>query len=305
MVPAAAISGGCGGGTCGSGGWPGRPIARALRAIGGRPDLGARAPPLVRVAGEPLVELAARQARRARRDLRGATRAEAGVAQLHERLVQVGLGGPSAGRGVPAASTMVTSPGGGSVKRAATSAAVPRTTSSWSFVSSRQTTMRRSGSRAASVASVRGQAAGSLERDQRYAPAVGRVEPGVEATGGARQEADEREAVAIDAGCGERRGDGGRAGITSTTTPAAAAACTSRVPGSETAGMPASVTSAMSSPWTRRSTRRAAPCSSVLASRRSSLGAGMPRAVSSARVAPRVLARDHGRIGEGLPQSRA
>src|SRR4051812_36801228 len=60
------------------------------------------------------------------------------------------------GAGAPP-TTSTTSPRGGCpAYRAASSAAVPRTTSSWTFVSSRQTATGRSGSSSASAASVAG-----------------------------------------------------------------------------------------------------------------------------------------------------
>ena len=67
--------------------------------------------------------------------------------------------------------TSVTSPFGGSEKRSASSAAVPRATSSNSFVSSRQTATGRSGSIAASDASVRASRRGDSNATVRVARA--------------------------------------------------------------------------------------------------------------------------------------
>ena len=133
-----------------------------------------------------------------------------------------------------APSTSVISPFGGSAKRAASSAAVPRTTSSKRFVSSRQTATAplRDHARRATASDAR-QPLRRLERDHRPRPARELLATAPPAP--ARRAAGSRRT-----GSARRRGRSRRApsrpptapGSTVTGTPASSAAATSRAPGS-------------------------------------------------------------------------
>ena len=184
---------------------------RSFRAIGRQPSLADAT--LRRVAGQPLVQLAPREAREQRRDLRRAAGAQAGVAQLDERLVQLGLR-RTAGWARRACCQDDRDLARRRVgERAATSAAVPRTTSSWSLVSSRHTTRRRSGSRAASVTSVFGRRPGASNAISGTPQPSAASRRAFRPLAGPWQEADEGEAVAFDARRRERRGHCRRARV--------------------------------------------------------------------------------------------
>ena len=172
------------------------------------------------------------------------------------RLDEVGHGRSSLGRigpAEPGPSTSVISPFGGSPKRSASSAALPRTTSSNRFVSSRQTT--------APLAPARAQASERSECARRLGDS--------KATTGQAQCAARATALRAHRPCaaGSRRRRSGRPprplrtsavstaeapGSTVTAIPALRAARTSRAPGSDTPGRPASETRAIRSPASSR-----------------------------------------------------
>ena len=103
------------------------------------------------------------------------------------------------------------SPRGGSAKRAATSAASPRTTSSCSLVSSRQTASGRAGSRSASAASVAGSRRGDSKATTGRPGTSSRSSRRPIAAGLLRQEPGEDEPAAGHARGDQRGGHGGRA----------------------------------------------------------------------------------------------
>ena len=180
-------------------------------------------------------------------DLRSGPASRAGLDQRVDRLERGrGLGGASSAG--PTTSTI--SPRAPSAKRSATSRAVPRTTSSCSFVSSRHTATSRSGSSSGAHRKRARQPSRRLERDQRL---VAALELGAQVALLARQEAGETPALGGQPRRDQRCHDGRRAGSTSTGRPRAMHSRTSTNPGSDTPGVPASLTSATCRPSATRS----------------------------------------------------
>ena len=104
------------------------------------------------------------------------------------------------------------SPFGGTLKRAASSAAVPRTTSSNRFVSSRQTANSRSGSTAASERSVAGSRCGDSKATAGQGQPRSSSHTAASRFSPAREEAEESVLLGDQSGGDERRLDRGRSG---------------------------------------------------------------------------------------------
>ena len=179
--------------------------------------------------------------------------------------------------------------------RAATSAALPRTTSSCSFVSSRaeRDSVRRARPRA-SAASVAASASRRLEHDAREPARRAPRRGSARARRGARHPAEERVALGGEAARDERGLDRARAGQHDDLgSPPRAPRARAARPGSAISGMPASETSTTDSPAAARATRRAAHVRLAALVAHHELGRGdVERGQQRARAA-RVLAGDH------------
>ena len=183
----------------------------------------------------------------------------------------------------PSITTTSSPRGSESSREAITSETRPRTTSSWSFVSSRATAARRSPSSTrtsrrsvitrsgdSNRTTVRGSCASARRRSRRSLGRRGRKPSNTQRSVGR----PETTSAAVTA-------DG--PGTTLISTPASTAARRRRNPGSETAGMPASETSATRSPSRRRSSSSSMRCRS-LPSKNESMRTFRPRCASSRPV---------------------
>ena len=146
----------------------------------------------------------------ARRARPPACRGNAGLDELPDRCRC--RGASSAGQPAAAPSTSVTSPRTGSTNRSASSETVPRTTSSWRFVSSRHTAHGRSGTTRARAASERGSRCGDSNATTGHGQPASSSPSSASARSPAGQVAEELVALPDEAARDQRRLDRRRAG---------------------------------------------------------------------------------------------
>ena len=209
------------------------------------------------------------------------------------RAARMASSSAASGSGAPSSTSTYSPRGSTSAQRSTAPARLPRQTSSWSLVSSRASATRRVGATGRDeVGEGAGQAVRRLVEHDRAAFGGHRGHALGAARALARQEALEHEAAGRQP-AGHQAGERGRrAGHDhdDVARPPTAAA-TSRSPGSEMPGMPASLTTATRSPRSRRASTSATAPASVWSFTTSSTGAPHTDVGEQPPGAPGVLAR--------------